>query len=171
MQVFRDGQSGGQCSCNSRRIPCEHQLSANYCASTAMSELESPGSSRKPRRTSSAMRKEHLERGGFLVSLKRPIRLKGMTSQQRPVGIKIDVSKWDEYWRLYQNMARKGFRVTQDGCMIPEDHYLYPNNGKKAHTLSAQCVSYLLLPSMMSSTSFCSLPRRCHLTGGPSVRH
>lgn len=96
-----------------------------------MSELRSPSppGKRKSRRTSDAVRKDHLPMGAFLIEFQAPAQLRDMFGgRTMPIGVgrpplqagKERQSAIDQY----RTMERKGFRVTKDtGCLIPDEQY------------------------------------------------
>lgn len=82
----------------------------------------------QPRRASGAVRRDHIERGAFLVEFATPDAPMDMFRKPVPPGLG-PVTFFNENERKsavdqYRTMERKGFRVTADiGCMIPDEQY------------------------------------------------
>lgn len=85
--------------------------------------------SRNPRRTSGAVRKDHLENGAFLIEFKAPEEPRDMFGGRlMPMGAGRPAphsgSERQSAIDRYRTMERKGFRVTKDsGCLIPDEQY------------------------------------------------
>jgi hypothetical protein len=100
----------------------------------------------KPKRLSSQMRDDNLQRGAFLVEFKQPTeRYDVFQSEARKsefAGVKpamLQGVKLQSVVDQYRNMERKGFRVTKDiGCLIPDDQYstYQPGSTLKGHQRS-----------------------------------
>lgn len=84
------------------------------------------------RRASHAVRDSHLGRGSFLIEYDRPDEHIDAFRGRVPVGYEVPFfspKKRDIMVEKYKTMARKGFRVTTDGCLIPEEQYCTRGGG------------------------------------------
>ena len=85
-----------------------------------------------PRRTSGAIRAEHMQAGAILLKINfdrdgfLPVGMavEDITNRSEVFMLKSKPITGEEVVRNYETMERKGFKVTKDtGCLIPTDHY------------------------------------------------
>jgi len=107
---------------------------SNYDSLKVQAELIMSTAKRNsaPRRTSGAIRAEHMQEGAVLLKIDfegRQFNPVGMavgdfTNRTDTFGLKGKSISGEEAIKNYETMERKGFKVTKDlGCLIPTSHY------------------------------------------------
>lgn len=104
-------------------------------SSSEAQEAARPSKRGKPRRTSGAVRRAHLQKGAFLIEFATPGQPRDMFGGRvMPPGLGLPALQTGKERQSavdkYRTMERKGFRVTKDtGCLIPDEQYATYQHG------------------------------------------